>query len=84
MEADSLSSGNIVPATILVTNDDGIDAPGLRALVQALLSSGHYVVRVCAPDKYVVPSWIIIFRPTLADDFVSMPFKFFCYHFVYA
>ncbi|KAI6683686.1 hypothetical protein NL676_029599 [Syzygium grande] len=37
--------------TILVTNDDGIDAPGLRALVRALVSSGRYHVRVCAPDS---------------------------------
>ncbi|POO02181.1 Survival protein SurE-like phosphatase/nucleotidase [Trema orientale] len=50
METDSLKSSAKVPATILVTNDDGIDAPGLRALVQALISSGHYVVQVCAPE----------------------------------
>ena len=37
--------------TILVTNDDGIDAPGLRALVRALVSTQHYNVQVCAPDS---------------------------------
>ena len=36
---------------ILVTNDDGIDAPGLRALVQILLSTNLYEVLVCAPDS---------------------------------
>ncbi|POO02184.1 Survival protein SurE-like phosphatase/nucleotidase [Trema orientale] len=37
--------------TILVTNDDGIDAPGLRALVQVLVSADRYIVQVCAPDS---------------------------------
>jgi 5'-nucleotidase len=34
---------------ILVTNDDGVEAPGLRALVRALVAAGHDVV-VAAPD----------------------------------
>ncbi len=34
---------------ILVTNDDGFDAPGLRALADALESVGHVVV--VAPDR---------------------------------
>ena len=34
---------------ILVTNDDGVEAPGLRALAQALVADGHDVV-VVAPD----------------------------------
>jgi 5'-nucleotidase len=34
---------------ILVTNDDGVEAPGLRALAQALVDDGHDVV-VVAPD----------------------------------
>lgn len=37
--------------TIMVTNDDGIDAPGLRALVRVLVSTGCYDVHVCAPDS---------------------------------
>ncbi|KAL9232870.1 hypothetical protein vseg_007933 [Gypsophila vaccaria] len=37
--------------TIMVTNDDGIDAPGLRALVKVLVSTHLYLVRVCAPDS---------------------------------
>ncbi|XP_021747630.1 uncharacterized protein LOC110713494 isoform X1 [Chenopodium quinoa] len=37
--------------TIMVTNDDGIDAPGLRALVRVLVSTNLYHVRVCAPDS---------------------------------
>lgn len=34
---------------ILVTNDDGVEAPGLRALAQALADDGHDLV-VVAPD----------------------------------
>ncbi|GMH28480.1 hypothetical protein Nepgr_030323 [Nepenthes gracilis] len=37
--------------TIMVTNDDGIDAPGLRALIRVLVSTNLYDVRVCAPDS---------------------------------
>ncbi|KAE9455359.1 hypothetical protein C3L33_12739, partial [Rhododendron williamsianum] len=37
--------------TIMVTNDDGIDAPGLQALVRVLISTGRYEVQVCAPDS---------------------------------
>ncbi|KAL2463822.1 Survival protein SurE-like phosphatase/nucleotidase [Forsythia ovata] len=37
--------------TVMVTNDDGIDAPGLRALVHVLVSSNRFNVLVCAPDS---------------------------------
>ncbi|KAI3815500.1 hypothetical protein L1987_15171 [Smallanthus sonchifolius] len=37
--------------TIMVTNDDGIDAPGLQALVRILVSTNRYRVWVCAPDS---------------------------------
>ncbi|KAL9232868.1 hypothetical protein vseg_007931 [Gypsophila vaccaria] len=37
--------------TIMVTNDDGIDAVGLRALVKVLVSTKLYNVHVCAPDS---------------------------------
>ncbi|KAK9139845.1 hypothetical protein Scep_009526 [Stephania cephalantha] len=36
---------------IMVTNDDGIDSPGIRALVQVLVSANCYQVLVCAPDS---------------------------------
>ncbi|KAK6913939.1 Survival protein SurE-like phosphatase/nucleotidase [Dillenia turbinata] len=42
---------NSARQTIMITNDDGIDAPGLQALVRALLSTNLYEVRVCAPDS---------------------------------
>eukprot|EP00250_Pteridium_aquilinum_P016770 c23285_g3_i1 orf=78-1295(-) len=35
---------------VLITNDDGIHAPGLRALVEALVISNCCHVYVCAPD----------------------------------
>ena len=38
------------PLRILVTNDDGVHAPGIFALKQALEAAGHQVV-VCAPDR---------------------------------
>ncbi|XWS08978.1 hypothetical protein CRYUN_Cryun40dG0046200 [Craigia yunnanensis] len=37
--------------TVMVTNDDGIDAAGLRALVRVLVSSNRFRVLVCAPDS---------------------------------
>ncbi|CAI9118477.1 OLC1v1020054C1 [Oldenlandia corymbosa var. corymbosa] len=36
---------------VLVTNDDGIDAPGLRALVNVLVASNRFHVIVIAPDS---------------------------------
>ncbi|KAI4368344.1 hypothetical protein MLD38_016912 [Melastoma candidum] len=37
--------------TIVITNDDGIDAPGLRSLVHVLLSTGLHNIQVRAPDS---------------------------------
>ncbi|CAH9071914.1 unnamed protein product [Cuscuta epithymum] len=37
--------------TVLVTNDDGVDAAGLRALVGVLVATGRFNVLVCAPDS---------------------------------
>uniref|UniRef100_A0A5B7C3Q1 Survival protein SurE-like phosphatase/nucleotidase domain-containing protein n=1 Tax=Davidia involucrata TaxID=16924 RepID=A0A5B7C3Q1_DAVIN len=45
----NVSSGH--RPTIMLTNDDGIDAPGLRALVHVLVSANRYEVLVCAPDS---------------------------------
>ncbi|MBR4040152.1 MAG: 5'/3'-nucleotidase SurE [Clostridia bacterium] len=36
--------------TILISNDDGVFAPGIAALVQAFSKAGHEVI-VCAPDS---------------------------------
>ncbi|WVZ62357.1 hypothetical protein U9M48_012115 [Paspalum notatum var. saurae] len=54
------------PPVLLVTNDDGIDAPGLRFLVDQLVAAGRYRVLVCAPDtdKSGV-SHCITWRPAL-------------------
>ncbi|XXG46139.1 hypothetical protein AAC387_Pa02g1057 [Persea americana] len=37
--------------SVLVTNDDGIDAHGLRALVRVLVDTDLYDIRVCAPHS---------------------------------
>ncbi|CAN8324523.1 unnamed protein product [Cochlearia groenlandica] len=54
---------------IMVTNDDGIDAPGLRSLVRVLVSTNLYDVRVCAPDseKSAVSHSIIWSTPLTAQ-----------------
>lgn len=52
-EMSSNDDDNKRPA-IMVTNDDGIDAAGLRALVRVLVSTYKYEVLVCAPDSYVL------------------------------
>uniref|UniRef100_A0A0D6R0X8 Survival protein SurE-like phosphatase/nucleotidase domain-containing protein n=1 Tax=Araucaria cunninghamii TaxID=56994 RepID=A0A0D6R0X8_ARACU len=36
---------------VLVTNEDGIEAPGLRCLVEALVGGGRLNVHVCAPES---------------------------------
>nr|CAB3456038.1 unnamed protein product [Digitaria exilis] len=46
---DSTAAAAQAPV-LLVTNDDGIDAPGLRFLVDQLVAAGRYRVLVCAPD----------------------------------
>lgn len=51
----AMSSGGGDRSTVMVTNDDGIDAPGIRALVHVLVSSNRFNVLVCAPDSYVFP-----------------------------
>src|SRR5687767_7165040 len=41
----------MVPSLILVTNDDGVHAPGIRALAESLAELGE--VWVVAPDREV-------------------------------
>ncbi|MDR1961329.1 MAG: 5'/3'-nucleotidase SurE, partial [Gracilibacteraceae bacterium] len=36
---------------ILITNDDGFQAPGLRILYETLAASGRHVITVAAPDR---------------------------------
>lgn len=40
--------------TLLVTNGDGIESPGLVYLVEALVRDGLYNVHVCAPQSWVI------------------------------
>lgn len=54
---------------ILLTNDDGIHAPGLRALADGLIAAGHRV-SVCAPDRErsAVSHAVAILRPLSASE----------------
>ncbi|CAN8232052.1 unnamed protein product [Cochlearia groenlandica] len=69
MEIDGGDHNSGERPIIMVTNDDGIDAPGLRSLVRALVSTNLYDVRVCAPDseKSAVSHSIIWSRPLTAQ-----------------
>ncbi|SDB91411.1 5'-nucleotidase [Raineyella antarctica] len=40
------------PGRVLVTNDDGIDSPGLTVLVRAALARGHEVVVAAPAEQY--------------------------------
>nr|XP_016510542.1 PREDICTED: 5'-nucleotidase SurE-like isoform X1 [Nicotiana tabacum] len=46
-----MENGSEYKPTVMVTNDDGIDATGLRSLVRVLVSSNLFNVLVCAPDS---------------------------------
>ncbi|MCD7466572.1 hypothetical protein HAX54_003400 [Datura stramonium] len=46
-----MENGSEYKPSVMVTNDDGIDAPGLRSLVRVLVSSNLFNVLVCAPDS---------------------------------
>jgi 5'-nucleotidase len=39
---------------VLVSNDDGVDAPGLRTLAEGLRAAGHEVI-VVAPRNAIIP-----------------------------
>ncbi|XP_076915124.1 uncharacterized protein LOC143574366 [Bidens hawaiensis] len=47
---EGVKNGDELP-TIMITNDDGIEAPGLQALVRTLVSTNQFQVWVCAPDS---------------------------------
>ena len=45
-----LVAGRTTALRVLVSNDDGVDAPGIRILAQGLRDAGH-AVTVVAPDR---------------------------------
>jgi 5'-nucleotidase len=47
----STSAANVEPLRVLVTNDDGVDAPGIDALVEALRELPDTDITVVAPAK---------------------------------
>lgn len=46
---------------VLVTNGDGIEAPGLTVLVEALVSEREFNVYVCAPESWVLILSIVFY-----------------------
>ena len=61
---------------VLLTNDDGIRARGLRALYAALLEAGH-TVHVVAPmsQQSGVGHSLTVFEPVRAMEFEELDFK---------
>ncbi|MCD4670996.1 MAG: 5'/3'-nucleotidase SurE [Actinomycetia bacterium] len=58
--------------TILLTNDDGIDAEGIYSLYRALKEDGRFDIKVIAPDKEnsAVGHAITVFRPiSVREDY---------------
>jgi 5'/3'-nucleotidase SurE len=47
-----LWAGETAPLNILLTNDDGVDAPGIRAVREALLAAGHKVTMVAPIEDH--------------------------------
>jgi 5'-nucleotidase len=52
--SDAAEAVNGSKPTLLVTNGDGIESPGLVYLVEALVREGLYNVHVCAPQSWVL------------------------------
>ncbi len=62
--------------TILVTNDDGIDSPGIQALADELLELGKVIVVAPDRDKSAVSHSLTMHRPlrikTLGKDMIAI------------
>jgi len=59
---------------VLVTNDDGINAQGLHALVHELHAQNKYDIRVCAPEKeQSAVSHAVTVRKPLYAEAVELP-----------
>lgn len=59
---------------VLISNDDGINAPGLLALVQALVVDGLYDVCVCGPADEQVTNASVAVHP-LCTAFETGPLR---------
>ena len=59
------------PFTILVTNDDGYNAPGIRALVDSLVSIAAVVVAAPEGQQSGVSHGIRLSNPITVDDFAN-------------
>ena len=59
---------------VLISNDDGINAPGLRALVEALVADNSCEVCVCGPaDEQSAKSHAITLGRPLQSYPISVP-----------
>ena len=67
---------------ILVTNDDGVDSPGIHALAAALLADGHDLIVVAPTDaqaEALARSNYAVWYANLTKlwrDFGAIPFRF--------
>ncbi len=68
---------------ILLTNDDGLESPGLTTMVHALLSTGRYDLRVVAPEKEqsgvghcITIHWPLFAEPVVLPDPVKSVLAF--------
>ncbi|MFM8525441.1 MAG: 5'/3'-nucleotidase SurE [Cyanobacteriota bacterium] len=50
MRSDPSADGALAPLRILISNDDGVFAAGIRTLANAAVARGHQVTVVC-PDQ---------------------------------
>ena len=63
MEPTNNSEGVMASPLILVTNDDGVYAPGIRALFEAMCSLGEAVIVAPERDNSAVSHAITMNRP---------------------
>uniref|UniRef100_A0A0D9WWN9 Survival protein SurE-like phosphatase/nucleotidase domain-containing protein n=1 Tax=Leersia perrieri TaxID=77586 RepID=A0A0D9WWN9_9ORYZ len=73
MDSSPAAASAASAPVVLVTNDDGIDAPGLRFLVEQLVAARRFRVLVCAPDTdRSGVSHCITWRPALRCKWVDI------------
>jgi 5'/3'-nucleotidase SurE len=71
--ANAPTEGPVAPLTILLTNDDGFDAPGIKALYSQLTAAGHELILVAPKEQQSGTGTALdvdkIFRPTEVTEF---------------
>jgi 5'-nucleotidase len=72
--APAFGAGRLSDMRVLVTNDDGVESPGLHALVHALVADGLDVV-VAAPDQDMSGSGAAIGKLHVDQHIDAVPIK---------